>query len=43
VQRTLETGEAAVAEVETVGRMSDGTVVARFTFTWSFKRRQRGG
>jgi hypothetical protein len=43
VQRTLETGEAAIAEVETVGRMADGTVVARFTFTWSFKRRQRVG
>jgi hypothetical protein len=43
VQRTLQTGEPAVAEVETVGRMADGTVVARFTFTWSFKKRQRGG
>jgi hypothetical protein len=43
VQRTLETGEPATAEVETVGRMPDGTVVARFTFTWSFKKRQRGG
>jgi len=41
VRRTLETGEPATAEVETVGRMPDGTVVARFTFTWSFKKRQR--
>ena len=40
VARTLETGEPATAEVETIGRAPDGTVVARFTFTWSFKARQ---
>lgn len=40
VRRTLETGEPATAEVETVGRTPDGAVVARFTFTWSFKKRQ---
>ncbi len=40
VARTVETGEPAIAEVETIGRSSDGTVVARFTFTWSFKARQ---
>lgn len=39
VARTLETGEPAVAEVETIGRAPDGAVVARFTFTWSFKVR----
>ncbi|HSR52574.1 MAG TPA: DUF4442 domain-containing protein [Acidobacteriota bacterium] len=39
VSRTLETGEPATAKVETVGRLKDGTVVARFSFTWSFKRR----
>ena len=39
VARTVETGEAETVRVSTVGRMDDGTVVARFTFTWSFKRR----
>ena len=41
VARAVETGEPAAAEAETVGRMADGTVVARFTFTWSFKARSR--
>jgi len=40
VARTVADGEPAVAAVETVGRMADGTVVSRFTFTWSFKRRE---
>lgn len=39
VAETLATGEAATARVETVGRMADGTEVARFHFTWSFKKR----
>ncbi len=39
VRETLETGEGATAEMETVGRLPDGTVVARFTFVWSFKKR----
>lgn len=39
VARTVETGEPVTAEVETIGRAPDGTVVARFTFTWSFKAR----
>jgi hypothetical protein len=42
VARTLETGEPATVRAETVGRAADGTVVARFAFTWSFKRRERG-
>ncbi len=41
VARTLATGEAATADMATVGRLADGTVVARFTFRWSFKRRRR--
>ena len=41
VARTVETGEPVTAEVETIGRAPDGTVVARFTFTWSFKARSR--
>lgn len=43
VAETVRTGEPAAATVETVGRMADGTVVARFTFTWSFKKRAGGG
>ena len=39
VAETLRTGEGATAEMETVGRMADGTVVSRFVFTWSVKRR----
>lgn len=39
VRETVETGEPAVARVETVGRMADGTEVSRFAFTWSFKKR----
>lgn len=39
VERALATGEPAKATVETVGRAPDGTVVARFQFTWSFKAR----
>lgn len=41
VARAVESGEAATAEAETVGRRADGTIVARFTFTWSFKARSR--
>lgn len=41
VAETLRTGEAATARMETVGRMADGTEVARFAFTWSFKKRSR--
>ena len=38
--RALETGEAVTVETETIGTMPDGTVAARFVFTWSFKRRK---
>jgi hypothetical protein len=41
VAATVATGEAAVARMETVGRAADGLVVARFAFTWSFKRRSQ--
>ena len=40
VARTIATGEPAVVEVPTVGTSPDGMVVARFTFTWSFKVRK---
>ncbi|HXH19465.1 MAG TPA: DUF4442 domain-containing protein [Chitinophagales bacterium] len=39
VERTIATGEAVVEKVLTTGRAEDGTEVARFIFTWSFKRR----
>ena len=42
MRETVETGEPATVQVETVGRMDDGTEVARFRFTWSFKRRGGG-
>src|SRR3954469_9979970 len=41
VAETVRTGEPATARLETVGRSPDGTVVARFAFTWSFKRRSK--
>jgi hypothetical protein len=40
VQRTVETGEPVEVHAETVGRLDDGSEVARFVFTWSFKRRK---
>jgi hypothetical protein len=42
VAETLRTGEPATARLETVGRTPDGTEVARFVFTWSFKKRSKG-
>jgi uncharacterized protein DUF4442 len=42
VAETVRTGERALARMETVGRSPDGTEVARFTFTWSFKKRSKG-
>ena len=42
VAETIRTGEPATARLESVGRMPDGTEVARFVFTWSFKKRSKG-
>lgn len=39
VDETVRTGEPVTVKTTTVGTNPDGTVVARFTFTWSFKRR----
>jgi len=39
VARCIETGEATQTTFETIGKMKDGTEVARFEFTWSFKQR----
>lgn len=41
VAETVRTGEPVTVRMETVGRMPDNTTVARFVFTWSFKRRSR--
>ncbi|HXO18641.1 MAG TPA: DUF4442 domain-containing protein [Thermoanaerobaculia bacterium] len=41
VASTLASGEPARADLHSVGRAPDGTVVARFTFQWSFKKRSR--
>ena len=41
VAETVRTGEPATARMETVGRTPDRVVVARFAFTWSFRRRSK--
>jgi Domain of unknown function (DUF4442) len=41
VAQTLATGEAATVTMTTIGRDPEGAVVARFTFTWSFKARRK--
>ena len=39
VSTTLETGESVKVTALTVGRDEAGDEVARFHFTWSFKRK----
>ena len=39
IEETLETGESVSATVTTIGRNPNGEEVARFQFTWSFKKR----
>ncbi|HXU30707.1 MAG TPA: DUF4442 domain-containing protein [Thermoanaerobaculia bacterium] len=39
VARAIATGEPQTVRAETIGRLPDGTVAARFAFTWSFKKR----
>lgn len=39
VAGTLASGEPATVRAESIGRLPDGVVAARFAFTWSFKRR----
>lgn len=41
VVQCLATGEAAVVDLQTTGKMADGTVVAEFTFKWSLKQRSK--
>lgn len=39
VETCKKSGEATTATFRTTGRMKDGTIVAEFEFTWSFKMR----
>lgn len=39
VARAVATGESVTHTATSVGRLEDGTEIARFRFTWSFKRR----
>ena len=41
IEETLRTGEAVTTTVRTEGRDTQGVVVARFKFTWSFKKRSK--
>jgi hypothetical protein len=41
VAETVHTGLPVTARMETVGRSPDRLVVARFAFTWSFRRRSK--
>ena len=40
VEKCITSGEAETATFKTVGKLSDGTVVSEFEFTWSFKQRK---
>ena len=40
VRRCIDTGEPQTATFHTTGKMSDGTIVSEFAFTWSFKQRK---
>jgi len=39
-ERAQQSGQAELATVTTIGRSKDGVEVARFRFTWSYKRRK---
>lgn len=39
VEKCTKSGEAETATLKSTGKMKDGTVVAEFEFTWSFKQR----
>lgn len=40
VEKCIQTKEPQLATFKTTGKMKDGTVVAEFEFTWSFKQRE---
>ena len=37
IQRAIETSEGQTVAVESIGRQASGEIVARFSFTWTFK------
>ena len=39
VDQCMNTGESAIVNLKTIGRMTDGTVVSEFVFSWSIKQR----
>lgn len=41
VEKCLTTGESETVKLRTEGKTADGTVVAVFHFTWSFKQRKK--
>ncbi len=41
IAETLRTGEGTTAQIESVGTQADGTIVSRFSFTWSFKAKKQ--
>ena len=43
VEEAYRSAEAVKIEVPVVATMADGTVVSRFSFTWSFKRSRKRG
>ena len=40
VARAVASKKAQKLSLKTIGKMSDGSVVSEFIFTWSFKQRQ---
>lgn len=40
VERSMKSGESETVKLRTEGKTADGTVVAVFHFTWSFKQRK---
>ena len=41
IEETLQTGESTTTTVTTEGQDANGVVVARFQFTWSFRKRSK--
>ena len=39
-EKAISTGNPQIATFHTIGKMSDGTIVSEFEFTWSFKQRK---
>ena len=39
IQHTIDTGEGVRIDLNSIGRMQDGSEVSQFTFQWSFKKR----